>query len=227
MLICIPDVLTPDEVKACRALLEAGDWVDGNATSGAQAARAKKNEQLKEGSAAAAKVGDVILAALAANPLFLSAALPEKIFPPLFNRYSGGQNFGTHVDNAIRRIPGTPIKMRTDLSATLFFAGADEYEGGELVIETQYGAQEVKLDAGSMVLYPSTSLHHVKPVTKGTRLCSFFWLQSMVRDGAERELLFDLDQSVQDLAAEKGLDDPTTVRLTGIYHNLVRRWAGV
>jgi PKHD-type hydroxylase len=168
----------------------------------------------------------MILTALGQNALFVSAALPMKVFPPLFNRYQGGQSFGTHVDNAIRQITGTPHRIRTDLSATLFLAGPEEYEGGELVIEDTYGVHNVKLPAGHMVLYPATSLHHVRPVTQGARIASFFWIQSMVRDDGERTLLFDLDMNIQRINADLP-DHPSAVQLTGIYHNLLRRWADV
>src|SRR5207344_2519619 len=163
--------------------------------------------------------------ALQRNPHFMSAALPFRVFPPLFNRYEGGGSFGNHVDNAIRQVPGTPHRIRTDLSATLFFTNPDEYDGGELVVEDTYGVHSVKLPAGHMVLYPSTSLHHVKPVTRGARVASFFWLQSMVREDSARSLLFDLDQTIQELSAERGVEDAACIRLTGIYHNLIRYWA--
>ncbi len=168
----------------------------------------------------------MILAALEQNALFISAALPARVFPPLFNRYRGGQSFGTHVDNAIRQVTGTPHRIRTDLSATLFFAAPDEYDGGELVVEDTYGTHGVKLPAGHMILYPSTSLHHVQPVTRGARLAAFFWIQSMIRDDGERTLLFDLDVAIQRLGSE-GAIHPSSVQLTGIYHNLLRRWADI
>ncbi len=222
MLLKIPAVLTPEQVLHCRQRLQAADWVDGRVTAGYQSAKAKHNLQLPEDSPVAREVGDLILAALAKNLTFLSAALPLKIFPPLFNRYENSQSFGVHVDNAIRQVRGTPHKMRTDLSATLFFS--DDYDGGELVIEDTYGTHRVKLPAGHMVLYPSTSLHQVQPVTRGVRLASFFWLQSMVRDDGQRTLLFDLDTAIQRL--ERDLPDhPSAVQLTGVYHNLLRQWA--
>jgi PKHD-type hydroxylase len=226
MLIQIPGVLTKEQVAHCRKILDEADWVDGKVTAGFQSAQAKNNMQLPEGNKAANEIGDMILSALAKNPLFISAALPSKIFPPLFNRYSGGQNFGTHVDNAIRQVPGTPFKIRTDLSMTLFFSEADEYEGGELVVEDTYGVHKVKLEAGSMILYPSTSLHHVTPVTKGARVSSFFWMQSMIRDDAKRTLLFDLDNAIR-AASVGNTNSPVAVQLTGIYHNLVRMWAEI
>jgi PKHD-type hydroxylase len=228
MLINLPEVLSPEQVASARQKLEAAEWVDGRVTAGHQSARAKHNEQIPEGHPVAQEIGDTILAALAKNPLFLSAALPLRIFPPLFNRYSGGQTFGTHVDNAIRQIPGLPVRIRTDLSLTLFFAGPEEYDGGELCVEDTYGVRAVKLPAGHAVLYPSTSLHHVLPVTRGTRLCSFFWLQSMVRDDGQRSLMFDLDCGIQRLGRDLGgnaVAEETAVQLTGIYHNLLRRWA--
>lgn len=225
MLLCLPGVLTKDQVAECRGAMANAEWIDGNATSGQQSAMVKRNMQLREGSSEAQQLGNVVLDALAANQLFISAALPLKIFPPLFNRYEGGEFFGTHVDNAIRTVRGTAHRVRTDLSATLFLSEPEEYDGGELTIEGTFGAQEVKLPAGDMVLYPASSLHRVQPVTRGARIASFFWLQSMVRDDGERALLFDLDNSIQDLAREQGLDHPVAVRLTGLYHNLLRRWA--
>jgi PKHD-type hydroxylase len=182
--------------------------------------------QLPEDHPVARQLGEAILAALGRNPLFTSAALPLKVFPPLFNLYRGGQSFGTHVDNAIRQATGTPHRLRTDLSATLFLADPGEYDGGELVVEDTYGTHAVKLPAGQLILYPATSLHHVRPVTRGARLASFFWIQSMVRDDSQRTLLFDLDTAIQRLAAEGG-GNPAAVQLTGVYHNLLRMWADV
>jgi PKHD-type hydroxylase len=224
MLLSIPDVLTPEQVVQARGILDKAEWVDGRVTAGHQSAKAKDNMQLPEGSPAARELGDMIMAALGTNPLFLSAALPLKVFPPLFNRYTGGQSFGTHVDNAIRQVPGTNLRIRTDLSATLFFSGPDEYDGGELCVEDTYGVQKVKLPPGHMILYPATSLHHVTPVTRGARICSFFWLQSMIRDDAQRSLLFDLDMGIQRLTADLP-DHPSSIQLTGVYHNLLRQWA--
>ena len=226
MLLQIPDVLTAAEVAECRRRLDAAEWIDGNATAGHQSRLAKSNMQLAEDDPAALEMGGLIASALAANPLFVSAALPLKVFPPLFNRYAGGQNFGTHVDNAIRRSRVTGDQIRTDLSATLFFADPDEYDGGELVVEDTYGVQRVKLRAGSMILYPASSLHHVTPVTRGVRVASFFWVQSMVRDDGCRTLLFDMDTAIQRLAAANPAD-ASVVQLTGVYHNLLRRWAEV
>lgn len=227
MLIAIPDVLDPDGVERMRALIDAGEWVDGNVTSGHRAALAKHNEQLPEDAAAARQAGIAILDALSACPLFVAAALPLKVYPPLFNRYAGGGNFGAHVDNAIRIRRGSDYRIRSDLSATLFLAEPDSYDGGELVIEDQFGEQRVKLPAGHMVLYPASSVHRVEPVTRGVRVAAFFWIQSMVRDDGARRILFELDQSVQDVAARLGQGDPAAVRLTATYHNLLRRWADV
>lgn len=225
MLVCISGVLSKEAVAWCRKVMAAAEWEDGKSTAGEQSAAVKHNMQLPEGSKAAVEIGDVVLDGLSRSPLFLSAALPLRIFPPLFNSYGVGQDFGVHVDNAIRAVRGTAVKMRTDLSATLFLCEPDEYDGGELTVETLYGAQEVKLPAGDMVLYPSTSLHQVAAVTRGTRVASFFWLQSMIRSESSRTLLFELDQSIQELARERGIADPMVVRLTGIYHNLIREWA--
>lgn len=224
MLLHIPDVLTREQTVQCRQMLEQAEWVDGRITAGHQSAKVKDNMQLPEDHPVARQIGDVILSALANNPLFISAALPLKIFPPLFNRYQGGQHFGNHVDNAIRPIRGTPHRVRTDLSATLFFTGPDEYDGGELSIEDTYGVHRVKLPAGHMVLYPSSSLHHVRPVTRGARIASFFWIQSMVRDDGQRTLLFELDMAIQRINRDV-TDHPGVVQLTNVYHNLLRRWA--
>ncbi len=228
MLISVPDVLTGEQVAQARQILDQAEWVDGRVTAGHQSAQAKNNMQLPEGSPAAQQLGDMILAALARHPLFLSAALPLRVFPPLFNRYAGGQSFGTHVDNAIRQVPGTPHRLRTDLSATLFFAAPEDYDGGELCVEDTYGVKSVKLPAGHMILYPSTSLHHVTPVTRGARISSFFWIQSMIRDDAHRSLLFDLDLAIQRLGRDlpdNAVASQTSVQLTGVYHNLLRQWA--
>ena len=224
MLIQIPEVLTASEVERCRQLLERADWIDGRATAGYQSGRVKDNVQLREDDPAAREIGNLIVRSLENNALFMAAALPFRVFPPLFNRYSGGQSFGSHVDNAIRQVTGTPHRVRTDLSATLFLTGPDEYEGGELVVEDVYGVQQVKLPAGDMVLYPSTSLHHVRPVPRGARVCSFFWIQSMVRDDGERTLLFDIDTAIQRIVNESP-DHPSALQLTGVYHNLLRKWA--
>jgi PKHD-type hydroxylase len=226
MLLPIPDVLTAEQVLRARNLLDQAEWVDGRVTAGHQSARAKDNRQLPEGSPAARELGAMILSALEQNALFISAALPARVFPPLFNRYQGGQNFGTHVDNAIRQVAGTAHRIRTDLSATLFFTGPEEYDGGELVVEDTYGTHNVKLPPGHLILYPSTSLHQVRPVTRGARIASFFWIQSMIRDDGERTLLFDLDSAIQRLSSESP-GAAAAVQLTGVYHNLLRRWADV
>lgn len=225
MMIAVPDLLAPAEVEHIRSIIDAGEWIDGNVTSGPQAALAKNNMQLSEACDSAKQAGRIILDALGKSPLFIAAALPLKIFPPLFNRYSGGQAFGAHIDNAVRIQRGSEFRVRSDLSATLFLADPDSYEGGELLVEDRLGAQRVKLPAGHMLLYPASSLHRVEPVTSGERVASFFWIQSMVRDDGARSLLFDLDSAVQSLAADRGQDDPAIIRLTGVYHNLLRRWA--
>jgi len=226
MLLHIPNVLSRDQVSECRRLLDDAEWIDGRVTAGHQSAKAKDNEQLPEDAPLAKQLGQAILAALERHPLFISAALPAKIFPPLFNRYSGGQAFGVHVDNAIRQIRGTAHRIRTDISATLFLSAPEEYDGGELIVEDTYGTQNVKLPAGDMVLYPATSLHRVQAVTRGARVASFFWIQSMVRDDGQRTLLFDLDTSIQRIAADHA-QHPSVVQLTGVYHNLLRQWAEV
>lgn len=224
MLIQVPDLLTPAQVSQARQMLDAAPWVDGRVTAGHQSTLVKDNQQVPEDHPTARQLGDLILTALQQNPLFVSAALPARVFPPLFNRYQGGQAFGNHVDNAIRQMAGTPLRIRTDLSATLFLADSHEYDGGELVIEDTYGVQSVKLPAGHMVLYPATSLHHVRPVTRGARLASFFWIQSMVRADAHRARLFDLDLAIQQLTQDVP-NHPAVVQLTGLYHNLLREWA--
>jgi PKHD-type hydroxylase len=224
MLIQIPDVLTPEQVSRGRQLLHQADWVDGRVTAGHQSSRVKQNLQLPEHHPVARELGGTIVTALEQNALFVSAALPFRVFPPLFNRYEGGDSFGNHVDNAIRQIAGTSLRIRTDLSATLFLTDPDEYEGGELLIDDTYGMHSVKLPAGSMILYPSTSLHRVTPVTRGARIASFFWIQSLVRDDGQRTLLFDLDTAIQRLTLDAP-DHPSAVQLTGVYHNLLRRWS--
>ena len=224
MLLQIPDVLTREQVAQARQLLDAAEWVDGRVTAGHQSALAKDNMQLPEGHPVARQLGDAILAALQRNPLFISAALPLRVFPPLFNRYQGGQSFGNHVDNAVRQATGSSVRIRTDLSATLFLAEPSEYDGGELMVEDTYGVHSVKLPAGHLILYPSTSLHNVRPVTRGARIASFFWIQSMVRDDGERTLLFDLDSAIQRVAADSPGNE-SAVQLTAVYHNLLRRWA--
>jgi PKHD-type hydroxylase len=226
MLLAIPDVLNKDQIAKARDILETAAWVDGRVTAGHQSARAKDNMQIPEEHPAAKELGDMILKSLGRNPLFLSAALPLHVFPPLFNRYQIGQSFGNHVDNALRQIPGTGHRIRTDLSATLFLAEPDTYEGGELTVEDTYGLHQIKLPAGHLILYPSTSLHHVKPVTSGARLAAFFWIQSLVRDDGQRTLLFDLDTAIQGIARDTP-DHPSALQLTGVYHNLLRRWSEV
>jgi len=225
MMIQIPDLLTADEVARCREIIDAVEWIDGNATSGRQSAMAKRNEQLPQDSEAAREAGDLVRAALDRNPLFTSAALPHTVFPPLFNRYGPGQTFGDHIDNAIRG--NGEVRIRTDLSATLFLAEPDEYDGGQLVVEDTYGLHEVKLPAGGLILYPASSLHRVEPVTRGTRVASFFWIQSLVRDDARRALLLDMDLAIQQLALEAGAANRGIVSLTGVYHNMLRMWAEV
>ncbi len=226
MLIAIPSVLDAQQVRDARAAIGSGEWRDGRATAGVQSALAKHNLQLANDSDAAKAVGATILAALAGNALFQSAALPRRIVPPLFNRYeaSDGHRFDEHVDNALRAVPGGG-RIRTDLSATLFLSDPEDYDGGELVIEDNYGAHEVKLPAGDMILYPASSLHRVEPVTRGARLASFFWVESMVRDDGQRTLLLDMDVAVRTLAGEVGDRNAAVVSLTGTYHNLLRRWA--
>jgi len=226
MLLQIPEVLSTEQVDACRKVLEKADWVDGRITAGHQSARAKDNLQLPEDHEDAQRLQNIILYALESNPLFMSAALPLKVFPPLFNRYQNGQSFGNHVDNAIRQVKDTPHRVRTDLSATLFFSDPEEYDGGELVVEDTYGVHSVKLPAGHVILYPASSLHHVRPVTRGARMASFFWIQSMVRDDGERTILFDLDLAIQRLSSDVP-EHPSIVELTSLYHNLLRRWADV
>ncbi|HEY7186340.1 MAG TPA: Fe2+-dependent dioxygenase [Vicinamibacterales bacterium] len=226
MLLQIPDVLTPEQVAHARRQLDAADWVDGRVTAGHQSAQAKDNAQLPETHPVARELGEMILGALQRHPLFISAALPLRVFPPLFNRYQGGQSFGNHVDNAIRQSVTGAVQIRTDLSCTLFLGDPEEYDGGELMVEDTYGVHSVKLPSGHMVLYPASSLHQVTPVTRGARVASFFWIQSLIRDDGERTLLFDLDTAIQRLTLEVP-DHPSVVQLTAVYHNLLRRWAHV
>lgn len=225
MMIQVPEVLTGAQVAEVRRLIDGAEWVDGNVTSGAQAALAKRNRQLREDDPAAKRAGEIVLDALGRHALFMAAALPAKVWPPLFNRYAGGEQFGIHVDNAVRLKRGGVERLRSDLSATLFLNDPDSYAGGELTVEDTYGTHAVKLAAGDLILYPASSLHHVTPVTSGERVASFFWVQSMVRDEAQRRVLFDLDLSVQRLAAELGQAHASVVALTGTYHNLLRMWA--
>ncbi|MBA6418287.1 Fe2+-dependent dioxygenase [Pseudomonas sp. 5Ae-yellow] len=225
MIIVIPAVFSASEVSKIRSHLDAAEWQDGSTTAGSQAQQVKHNQQLALDNKIAQQLGDVIINTLSQQPTFVSAALPLRIFPPMFNRYRTGNTYGLHVDNAIRYVPGNPTPIRTDLSATLFLCDPQEYEGGELVIEDNFGSQRVKLNAGDLVLYPSTSLHTVTPVSDGARTCAVFWLQSMVRSNQQRETLFELDQSVQSLTAELGAGHDDVVRLSGVYHNLIRQWA--
>ena len=224
MLLHIPKVLTESQVARGRALLEDTKWVDGRTTAGHLSARAKHNLQVAEGTPEAREMGEVIVTALERTPLFMAAALPLRVFPPLFNRYEAGMAFGAHVDNAIRELTSSPLRVRTDLSATLFLSAPEEYDGGELVVDDTYGAHAVKLPASDMILYPASSLHRVNEVTGGARLASIFWVQSMVRDDGERSLLFDLDMAISQVS-EAAPDNPGVVALTGCYHNLLRRWS--
>lgn len=224
MMLRIPSLLTPDEARDCRQALEQATWQDGRTTAGSLAVKVKSNLQLPIDSPTAARLGNLILDRLGRNPLFLSAALPLRVLPPRFNRYEGGGTYGNHIDNALFVIPGTAIKVRTDVSTTVFFSDPEEYEGGELIVEDTYGHQNVKLAAGDAIVYPGTSLHRVNPVTRGTRYASFFWTQSLVKSDEQRRLLFDLDQSIQQLS----LDHPDHAKLSalsGTYHNLLRMWS--
>ncbi|MRW90211.1 Fe2+-dependent dioxygenase [Duganella sp. FT80W] len=226
MMLHIPGVLSQEQVAEMRRRLDESQWIDGRATVGDQGAKVKQNRQLPEGSPLAVELGQIVLRALGNNPLFFSAALPLRIVPPLFNSYAGGEHYGAHVDGALRRQPGGSDWVRTDVSSTLFLSEPDEYDGGELIVTDQYGEHEVKLPAGDLILYPSTSIHRVEPVTRGARVCSFFWSQSMVRDDMRRSLLLELDQNIQSLRARLG-DCPELVGLTGHYHNLLRQWSEV
>lgn len=224
MMLHIPQVLTPEQVRHIRDELARADWVDGKATVGAQGAKVKRNRQLPEYSPVGLKLGEIVLEALRKNPVFFAAALPKKTIPPLFNSYEGGEHYGLHVDGAVRNVPNAGISIRTDVSSTLFLCDPEEYDGGELTVVDTYGTHEVKLPAGDMIVYPSTSLHCVQPVTRGTRICSFFWTQSMIRDDAQRSMLFELDQNISKLREKLG-DTEEVLGLTGHYHNLLRRWA--
>ena len=225
MLLHIEKVLTPEQVADCRRTLASQDWVDGRVTAGEQSARAKNNLQVPQDAPAARELGEMILTALGRNPTFVAAALPLRVYPPLFNRYDEGMAFDTHVDNAIRF--AGPVRFRTDLSATLFLTDPGDYDGGELIVEDAYGEHAIKLAAGDMILYPATSLHRVAPITRGSRWAAFFWAQSMVRADAQRGLLYDLDNAIQTLSAKVGQGDPAVVSLTGTYNNLLRMWAEV
>jgi len=224
MLIHVPAILNADQVAECRGALAEADWVNGRVTAGHQSARAKDNVQVPEEHPVARRLGEMIVGALQRSPLFIAAALPLKVYPPLFNRYQGSQHYGTHIDGAIREVPGFAQRVRTDISATLFLSPPDEYDGGELLIEDTYGLHRSKLPAGDMVLYPASSLHRVLPVTRGARLASFFWIQSMIREDGKRTLLLDLDTAIQQLN-RVAADNPAMVQLTGVYHNLLRLWA--
>ncbi|HZO38859.1 MAG TPA: Fe2+-dependent dioxygenase [Methylomirabilota bacterium] len=224
MLLHLPQVLTEAQVARCRELMERAKWVDGRVTAGHQSAKAKHNLQIAEGTPEAREMGEMIVLALERNRLFVSAALPQRVFPPLFNRYEPGMNFGAHVDNAVRQVTGTPLRIRTDLSMTLFLTRPEDYDGGELVVEDTYGAHSVKLPAGDAILYPGTSLHRVNPVTRGVRLASFFWIQSMIRDDGQRTVLFDLDMAINQVA-EAIPEHRAVIALTSCYHNLLRGWA--
>jgi PKHD-type hydroxylase len=231
MLVTLPNVLDASQLARCRRQLEQAEWEDGARTAGYIAQQAKQNRQLPLDSSVAQQLGELILAALANNPGFVAAALPAKILPPRFNRYENAGHYGNHIDNAVFAAPGTPERVRSDVSCTLFLSEPGEYDGGELCIEDSYGAKRIKLPAGHMVVYPGTSLHHVTPVTRGKRLASFFWVQSMVRHAHQRALLWELDQSIQALAAQAGAPDThimaQVTRLSGVYHNLVREWAEI
>ncbi|GGC00924.1 PKHD-type hydroxylase [Oxalicibacterium flavum] len=224
MMLEIPGFLTPEQAEQFRDALLRQEWHDGRNTAGHMAARAKNNRQLAADDPVAQQLSDFILGALGNNPLFLSSALPLKVVPPMFNRYEGGGTYGDHVDGAIRSVPGTPHRVRTDISCTLFLSEPDSYHGGELVVSDTYGRHAVKLKAGDMVLYPGTSLHHVTPVTRGVRLAAFFWVQSLVRDDTQRTMLFELDTAIQQLSADAP-DNPAVLKLSGVYHNLLRQWS--
>jgi PKHD-type hydroxylase len=224
MLVHVPKLLSPDELSLLRARLAKAQWVDGRVTAGHQSAKAKRNLQLPENGADASELGAVVVRALERNSLFMAAALPRHVFPPLFNRYDEGMGFDAHVDNAVRQVGTSPLRLRTDISATLFLSAPEDYDGGELIVEDSFGTQGVKLAAGDMVLYPATSRHRVAPIVRGSRLASFFWIQSMVAEDSERALLFDLDRAVVELS-QAVPDHPALVRLTAVYHNLVRKWA--
>jgi PKHD-type hydroxylase len=223
MLVAVPGVLTAQEVQTVRAHLSGASWADGRLTAGYRSADVKSNLQLPQSDPAAQEASGIIVGALERSAIFISATLPHHVFPPLFNRYQPGMGFGDHVDNAVRQIPGTPHRLRTDISATLFLSAPAEYDGGELIVNDLYGAHSVKLAAGDLVVYPASSLHRVAPVTRGTRDAAFFWIQSMVRDDGARTLLYDLDTSIRELTS-RGADARNLLRLTGCYHNLLRRW---
>lgn len=224
MMVHIPNVLAPEQIARCRDIMVKADWVDGNVTAGHQSRKVKYNLQLPEDSDAARDLGDMVRKALYRSPLFMSAVLPQQVFPPLFNRYDAGMTFGAHVDNAIRSHPVDPVRIRTDVSATLFISEPDDYDGGELVVEDTYGSHSVKLPAGDLIIYPATSLHNVTPITRGSRIASFFWIQSLIRDVSKRAMLFDLDMAIIQLTRDHP-EHPSLVSLTSCYHNLLRQWA--
>jgi len=226
MIVRIPGLLDADRLAAIDTLLRDASWEDGRATAGFQSSQVKHNLQLAQGSAAARQAGDIVLRALERHPDFMSAALPRHVYPPLFNRYEPGMSFGNHVDNAVRQVPGTHHRLRTDVSATLFLSSPGDYDGGELVVEDTFGTHAVKLGAGDLVIYPASSLHRVEPVTRGARVAAFFWVQSMVRDDAARAMLFEMDTAIRELTGS-GADRGALLRLTACYHNLLRRWANV
>ncbi|MEI7803927.1 MAG: Fe2+-dependent dioxygenase [Hyphomicrobiales bacterium] len=224
MMVHVPGVLTPEQVARCREVMQKAEWVDGRVTAGHQSAKTKNNLQLPENAPEARELGNMVIEALGRSSLFMSAVLPKQVFPPLFNRYDAGMTFGAHVDNAVRGHAASGARIRTDVSSTLFISAPEDYDGGELVVEDTYGRHSAKLPAGDMIVYPATSLHHVTPITRGSRIASFFWTQSMIRDEAQRALLFDLDMSIMRL----GNDHPqhkSVVSLTAVYHNLLRQWA--
>lgn len=223
MMVHIPNVLTADQIARCRDVMQRASWVDGRVTAGHQSEKVKNNLQLPETAPEARELGGMVIDALGRNSLFFSAVLPKEVFPPLFNRYDAGMTFGSHVDNAIRGYLNTPLRIRTDVSATLFISAPDDYDGGELVVQDTYGTHSVKLPAGDMIVYPGTSLHHVTPITRGSRIASFFWIQSMIRDVTKRSLLFDLDMAIIRLSRDHP-EHHSIVELTAIYHNLLRQW---
>ncbi len=225
MMLHVPEVLNSDELAQCRTILEATNWLDGRDTAGSQAAKVKRNLQLPEQHPDTQALQQIVLAALNRSALFFTAALPKKILPPYFNCYTGEMNtFGNHVDGSIRTVPGSMQRIRSDVSCTLFFSDPDDYEGGELVVEDTFGSHKVKLPAGDMIVYPSSSVHRVEPVTKGARVASFFWTESMVREDERRRLLYDLDMNILALRQSIG-DTPEVVKMTSTYHNLLRMWA--
>jgi PKHD-type hydroxylase len=224
MMLHIPNVLTPDQVARCREVMVKADWVDGNVTAGHQSRKVKYNLQLPEDSSTSRELGDMVVKAVYRSPLFMSSVLPKQVFPPLFNRYDAGMVFGSHVDNAIRSHATLPVRIRTDVSATLFISAPEDYDGGELTVEDTYGAHAVKLPAGDMIIYPGTSLHNVTPITRGSRIASFFWIQSLIRDVSQRALLFDLDMAIIRLTQDHP-SHPSLINLTSVYHNLLRQWS--